>query len=84
MKKILSGITFKGQPLYEEWNEDKTQIRWSSRSITTRKDGSWRVTDYPLLKTIKVDRRRTVDVILAQVKTARMSLINLVGVQEVH
>jgi uncharacterized protein with PIN domain len=81
MTTTIDGIRYHGQPIYQDWNEAKTKVSWSSRTITLHKDGSWSIKSKIELKTITIDRRYSTKSIVAKIRKARMELIQLKGVK---
>ena len=77
MRKTLVDITYRGQPVYEEWNEAKTELRWYSREVTGDYPKNWRFAGWLPLGEFKVKAGIT----RAQIAQARARLLRKKGVE---
>lgn len=78
MRTTLTGFHYKGQPVYEEWSEDRRVLRWFSREIKGR-PRSWKFVRWVPLGEFKADRRLSVDVLLARIQRARITILRKKG-----
>jgi hypothetical protein len=81
MKKVITGVLFRGQPLYEEWNEARNVVAWSSRVVEGDYPTKWRLKHYVALAEVRVDNRLHLDTRLAAVSRAQLNLVRLPGME---
>lgn len=81
MTKTITGVLFNGQPLFEEWSEDKRTLRWFSREVEGDYPKSWKVKRYVPLGEFKADHRTRPDTLLERIRQARINLLDLPGMK---
>jgi hypothetical protein len=81
MKKIITGVLFKGQPLFEEWSEDRNTIIWSSRKVSGKYPTEWRMEGYIELARVRFNNRLRPDTKLAEAQRARLELMRMEGME---
>jgi hypothetical protein len=91
MRKVITGYLYRGQPIYEEWSDDKLELKWFSRDIMPLKEG-WKFKDWHFLHAIRFephekegmsgDPEKTSRVV-ARVMEGRERVCQLTGVEKV-
>jgi len=81
MKKVISGLRYKGEPVYEEWSADRTSVEWSSRETKKSDDGSWKLLRSVPLHSVKVDRRYGSRRVCAWIEAGRQAVLRMKGIK---
>ena len=73
-------LRYRGQPVFREWNQNKTELRiysWKTRKCA---GGGWKVTERPVLARVIFRKNAALATKLAKIKEAEERLVALPGV----
>jgi hypothetical protein len=66
-------LRYKGQPVFRQWNEAKTELRIFSWTVKACAGNTWKVVDRPVLMTVRFRRNSKITALRrAEARLAKM------------
>jgi hypothetical protein len=78
---VLEGVMYNGQPVFKQWNAQRTACHFLSREVDVAKDGSWTHVRWVPLHEVKVDHRYGLGAQLRRVELGLLHVLTMRGVR---
>jgi hypothetical protein len=82
MRTVLVGVFYKGEPVYRQWDEGKTEVSFFSRETKNCVSGGWKFVRWIPLKTIKLSTKWDHVERMRKIYEAQSKLMDVEGVTE--
>lgn len=78
---VLTGVSYLGQPVYKQWNDQKSACYFFSREIKLLARGGWKFVRWVPLHEVKVDFRYGLRARERKVELAMLHVLTLPGIK---
>ena len=82
MSIVLTGVRYRGEPVYRKWNDERTRICFFSREVKLLKSGGWKFVKWVPLHEVKIERSAGPRRALAALSRGLRRVLTLPGISQ--